>query len=34
MSKTNINTDQGAQFTSHAFTDVLKRHQIEISMDR
>jgi len=28
-----FNTDQGSQFTSEAFTDVLKRHGIEISMD-
>lgn len=28
-----FNTDQGAQFTATAFTDVLKRHQIQISMD-
>lgn len=28
-----FNTDQGAQFTSHAFTDVLKNHGIKISMD-
>jgi putative transposase len=28
-----FNSDQGAQFTSEAFTGVLKRHQIEISMD-
>ena len=28
-----FNTDQGAQFTSEAFTDVLKDHGIEISMD-
>lgn len=28
-----FNTDQGSQFTSHEFTDVLKAHQIEISMD-
>lgn len=28
-----FNTDQGAQFTSQAFTDVLKRHEITISMD-
>ena len=28
-----FNTDQGAQFTSHAFTDVLKQHHIRISMD-
>lgn len=28
-----FNTDQGAQFTSEAFTDVLKRHGITISMD-
>lgn len=28
-----FNSDQGAQFTSHAFTGVLKREQIAISMD-
>lgn len=28
-----FNTDQGAQFTSTAFTDVLKRKAIKISMD-
>lgn len=28
-----FNTDQGSQFTSEAFTRVLKRHQITISMD-
>jgi putative transposase len=28
-----FNTDQGCQFTSEAFTDVLKRHGIAISMD-
>ena len=28
-----FNTDQGAQFTSEAFTDVLKDHGIKISMD-
>ena len=28
-----FNTDQGAQFTSEAFTDVLKDRSIEISMD-
>jgi putative transposase len=28
-----FNTDQGCQFTSTAFTDVLKRHNIKISMD-
>jgi len=28
-----FNTDQGAQFTSAAFTDVLKAHQVQISMD-
>lgn len=28
-----FNTDQGAQFTSDAFTGVLKRHGIQISMD-
>ena len=28
-----FNTDQGAQFTSEAFTDVLKAHDVAISMD-
>ena len=28
-----FNTDQGAQFTSKAFTDLLKDHQVQISMD-
>ena len=28
-----FNTGQGSQFTSNAFTSVLKQHQIEISMD-
>lgn len=28
-----FNTDQGSQFTSAEFTDVLKAHQIQISMD-
>jgi len=28
-----FNTDQGSQFTSEAFTDVLKDHKIWISMD-
>jgi putative transposase len=28
-----FNTDQGSQFTSKEFTDVLKEHQIKISMD-
>ena len=28
-----FNTDQGAQFTSKAFTDTLKLHNIKISMD-
>jgi len=28
-----FNTDQGAQFTSEAFTKVLKARDIEISMD-
>ena len=28
-----FNTDQGSQFTSDAFTGVLKHHQIQISMD-
>jgi putative transposase len=27
-----FNTDQGAQFTSNAFTNVLKHHDIKISM--
>ena len=27
-----MNTDQGAQFTSTAFIEVLQRHQIQISM--
>ncbi|NNM67766.1 MAG: hypothetical protein HKM06_07140 [Spirochaetales bacterium] len=27
------NTDQGSQFTSSAFTDVLRRQGIAISMD-
>jgi putative transposase len=27
------NTDQGAQFTSTAYTRVLKRHEVQISMD-
>ena len=27
-----FNTDQGGQFTSDAFTDVLKRHHVRISM--
>jgi putative transposase len=32
--KPNIfNTDQGSQFTSHDFTDVLKKNEIDISMD-
>lgn len=36
LSSTNceiFNTDQGAQFTSHQFTDVLKSHGVKISMD-
>ena len=28
-----FNTDQGSQFTSEAFTSILKKHQIQISMD-
>ena len=28
-----FNSDQGSQFTSHAFTGVLKAHQVQISMD-
>ena len=28
-----FNTDQSSQYTSEAFTDVLKRHDIQISMD-
>jgi putative transposase len=28
-----FNTDQGAQFTADAFTDVLEAHEIQISMD-
>ena len=28
-----FNTDQGSQYTSEAFTDVLKGHEIRISMD-
>lgn len=28
-----FNTDQGSQFTSDAFTGVLKAHEIQISMD-
>ena len=28
-----FNTDQGSQFTSEAFTGVLKSHGIDISMD-
>ena len=28
-----VNTDQGSQYTSEDFTDVLKSHDIEISMD-
>jgi putative transposase len=28
-----FNTDQGAQFTSEAWTDVLKKHSVAISMD-
>ena len=29
----NCNTDQGAQFTSEAFTDRLEKHGVKISMD-
>lgn len=29
----NFNTDQGSQFTSEAFTSMLKRNGIRISMD-
>jgi putative transposase len=28
-----FNTDQGSQFTSEAFTEVLKNHEVKISMD-
>ena len=28
-----LNTDQGSQFTSEAFTGLLKQHGIKISMD-
>jgi len=28
-----FNTDQGAQFTSEAFTELLKQHGVKISMD-
>ncbi|TAN09742.1 MAG: hypothetical protein EPN37_18970 [Chitinophagaceae bacterium] len=28
-----FNTDQGSQFTSDAFTGILKRHGIQINMD-
>ena len=28
-----FNTDQGAQFTSQAFTSVLEQHGVHISMD-
>jgi putative transposase len=28
-----FNTDQGSQFTIDVFTDILKRHNIQISMD-
>jgi putative transposase len=28
-----VNTDQGSQFTSYEFTELLKAHQIRISMD-
>ena len=28
-----FNSDQGSQFTSEAFTEVLKRHDVKISMD-
>jgi putative transposase len=31
--KSAFNTDQGAQFTSAAFTSLLLRHQVAISMD-
>jgi len=29
----NVNSDQGSQFTSQAFTSLLKEHGIRISMD-
>lgn len=28
-----FNTDQGSQLTSHGFTNLLKEHQIKMSMD-
>ena len=28
-----FNTDQGSQYTSLEFTNILKKHQIKISMD-
>ena len=28
-----FNTDQGSQYTGQAFTDVLKAHRVQISMD-
>ena len=28
-----FNSDQGSQFTSETFTGVLKKHQVQISMD-
>lgn len=28
-----FNTDQGSQFTSHEFTGILQKHEIQISMD-
>ena len=28
-----MNTDQGAQFTSTAFIDILQQHRIQICMD-
>lgn len=28
-----FNTDQGSQYTSKAYTDILKKHNIKISMD-
>ncbi|MCD6173665.1 MAG: transposase family protein [Sulfurimonas sp.] len=28
-----FNTDQGSQYTSKAHTDILKKHNIKISMD-
>ncbi len=33
MLKYEINTDQGSQFTSLEFTDILIKHNIKISMD-